>query len=81
MAKVNRGGDKWVVAPDNPPDAHADVVRLVDLQDTPGAEKKRGDTVKIGFRANYIEVPGGTIVAAGYNDLEKIVWALRRSLS
>ena len=47
------------------------------IPDTPGAVKKKGDAVKISFGADYLEAPGGTIIVAGYSDLEKIVKALR----
>ncbi|MFD2140218.1 hypothetical protein [Ancylobacter oerskovii] len=39
--------------------------------------KKRGDAIRINFKADYIPVENGTVSMAGYNDLEKIVTALR----
>ncbi|MBS7532148.1 hypothetical protein KHC28_00515 [Ancylobacter sonchi] len=81
-ALVNRrfakDGDKWIMAPENPPGGLRTWSGWSAFIPQPWeAVKKKGDTVKIGFRADYIAVEGGTVVAAGYNDLEKIVLVLR----
>ncbi|MFD2142287.1 hypothetical protein [Ancylobacter oerskovii] len=78
QSRVIKDGDKWAMAPENPPEDmrtwtgwSAFIPAPVDIV------KKKGDAVRIAFRADYIPVEDGTVILAGYNDLEKIVTALR----
>ncbi|MDR6953764.1 hypothetical protein J2X65_003127 [Ancylobacter sp. 3268] len=77
LRRFAKDGDKWVMSPDHPPESMQTWSNWSAFIPQPrDAVKKKVDAVRIAFRAEYIAVEGGTVIMAGYNDIEKIVKAL-----